>query len=87
MRQVSFLGLLLAVLFSPVRARAGAADGQLLVCYNFGHPWRTLPLAAAKGNTPLALTGLPAGVYSYTLVVDGAAVATRRLVVTRYPVR
>ena len=48
-----------------------------------GQPRKQVALDRQTQEVTLSVADVPAGVYSYTLVVDGAAVATRRLVVTR----
>lgn len=62
----------------------GLAPGATLRLYDFlGKTVRTLSLRRGVGQVTIELSGLPPGLYFYSLEVEGKVVATRRLVISR----
>jgi len=62
----------------------GATNGQIVITdIRSGAVLRTLPVSRGNGSVSFDASDLAAGVYSYTLMVDGNPVSTKKFVVTK----
>ncbi|KAA9331521.1 hypothetical protein F0P96_14885 [Hymenobacter busanensis] len=67
--------------FSALALHPDPATGAVRLRYALPRAAHTAPLAVGAAEAAVSLTGLRAGQYSCTLVVDGRPVAVRRLAV------